>query len=389
MNYALWIPSWYPSRVDNFAGDFIERHAKAAALFIPLHVIFIVKDPNLGLGITEKEERLYNDNSGATIYYYGSANHTGFLELLFSFFFQLKLFAKAYNNFIKLYEKPSLIHLQVAVKYSWIAWWWSVSKNIPLVISEQWTGYLKEANHEWLTLKYWQKWTLKKAFAKAVLLTTVSKYLAENIALKFDCVPQHVVIPNVVDTSIFKPDDNQLTGVFQFIHISTLSFQKNFNEILQACSIVKKNGFSFQLVVYGSSGNQYQTEIENKDLSNEIILKGEASQSILAKDMASSNALILYSLYETFGCVIIEANACGIPCIVSDIPAFEENVSQNSTGIKVPLHRPDLLSDCMVRFIKNEYHFERNKIISATIEKYCMEKIGKLFADEYRKILSV
>jgi len=37
----LWLVSWYPNKYDLFDGDFIQRHAKAAALYNDIHVLFI------------------------------------------------------------------------------------------------------------------------------------------------------------------------------------------------------------------------------------------------------------------------------------------------------------------------------------------------------------
>ena len=37
----LWLVSWYPNRNDKFDGDFIQRHARAAAIYHDVHVIFV------------------------------------------------------------------------------------------------------------------------------------------------------------------------------------------------------------------------------------------------------------------------------------------------------------------------------------------------------------
>ena len=36
--YILWLPSWYPNKLDPFDGDFIQRHAVAVSAFVPVHV---------------------------------------------------------------------------------------------------------------------------------------------------------------------------------------------------------------------------------------------------------------------------------------------------------------------------------------------------------------
>jgi len=42
--YILWLPSWYPNKLAPFDGDFIQRHARAAALYNDIHVIYAAPD---------------------------------------------------------------------------------------------------------------------------------------------------------------------------------------------------------------------------------------------------------------------------------------------------------------------------------------------------------
>ena len=37
----LWLASWYPNKIDGFKGDFIQRHAKAAAIYEDVQVIHV------------------------------------------------------------------------------------------------------------------------------------------------------------------------------------------------------------------------------------------------------------------------------------------------------------------------------------------------------------
>ncbi len=388
---TLWIPSWYPTRVEPYSGDFIERHAKAVAMFSSLQVIFVVKDETLSFGAIEMEERQYGTDSGAWIYYYGPGKNGKWLTALLSFFFKVTLFSKGYKRFYAMYSKPSLLHLHVTVRHSWIAWWLSVKKKIPLIISEHWVGFLDEAKEEWNELSFFQRWCMQKVLKKALLLTTVSEYLANAINSKYKHIPSVVVIPNVVDATIFKPDEsNAATNVAQFIHISTLSGQKNFGEIIEACVMVKKKGYNFRLAVYAPANNWYKKQIAENGLGDIIIFKKETTQVQLAKEMAISKALILYSLFETFGCVLIETNACGVPCIVSDLEIFKENTVENITAAIVPLHRPDMLCNKMISFINGaERSFEKEKIAAFSKTNFSFEKVGYLFFEEYKKLLGV
>ncbi len=386
MSRALWLPSWYPHKNSLYDGDFIERHAKAASLYISLQVIFIVKDNSLGFGKVEIEERKYFNDSAAWIYYFGSSQ-VFFIDYFFSFLFKLKLYSKGYTRFLSLYGKPSLLHVHVAVNNGLLAYWWSLKKNIPLIISEHWTGYLKEAASQWKHSAFFKKYFIQKIFSRALLFTAVSEHLANNIQTKIKKYPRHAIIPNTVDTGIFKLSAKKhKDNVTTFIHVSTLTPQKNFNEIIAACSKLKEQNFSFKLIVIGRN-KEYENLVKERKLGVFISFKNEIPQELLSIEMQESDAIILYSLYETFGCVIIEANACGTPCLVSDIKTFDENVQQNITGLKMPLHNPEMLANAMIKIITKQISFDSKIIADFAQKHYSMEVVGKLFLEEYKKII--
>jgi glycosyltransferase involved in cell wall biosynthesis len=107
----------------------------------------------------------------------------------------------------------------------------------------------------------------------------------------------------------------------------------------------------------------------------------------LADFVRQSLALVLYSSYETFGCVIIEANTCGIPVVVSDIPVFHETVTEGVNGIFVKPNDPVALAERMIEMIKTHSSFNSNTI-AATSSKYRYEKVGKQFSDWYDEMLA-
>lgn len=384
MRYALLIPGWFPSTINFLAGDFIERHAKAASAYFPIKVLFVVKDDTLQPGEVKLEYDKISDNYETYIYYYSSAHKIKAVEKLRSVRLQSKCLYEGYKKIVQDHGKPSLIHAHVVIKHGWFALLKSRKDKIPLLVSEQWTGYLDAAKHEFKTLSSFQKQYIKKLFQHADHVTTVSSFLAKQIRKKFQ-FKDHTVIPNLVDTSIFLPREKADAAIKNFIHISTLSYQKNFDEIISACIELKKSTTNFHLKVVSPANDHYKQKIKEEQLGNYISFHEEVPQTKLRELVATSDALILYSNYETFGCVIVEANACGVPVITSDFPVFEENVQEGITGFKVPLHQPALLADRMLKVANAQHSFDKEAIIRITKEKYSAEVIGKQFAEVYNR----
>ena len=277
------------------------------------------------------------------------------------------------------------MHVHVALNVSRQAIWLKKIYSIPILISEHWTGYLPEAKPNLDKYNHIYKRWLQKIFKEATAVTVVSKVLGDAIQNRFNI--NYQVIPNVVDTDIFFPVQKQDSSKTKFIHVSLLNYQKNPHDIIEAFHFVKKQGYNFQLVIYGPANIEIKQQVNDKDLQEEIIFKKEVPQNILANDMQQSDALILYSRYETFGCVVIEANACGIPVIVSDIPVFREYLVENMSGIFAKPNNHSALAEKIIYFINNKNIFSSTEIANHTKNIFSYDAVAQRFAAVYKNIL--
>lgn len=384
MKYVLLIPGWFPSRKNFLAGDFIERHARAAARFFPVKVLFVVKDNNLPFGKFEFEQTEPAHGYETLVIYYSARSRFRWLEKAASGWLQARGLYKGFQKLVAQHGLPSLIHAHVLVKHAWFALRQARRYHLPLMTSEQWTGYLPEAKGEFETLTAFQKRTIAAVFANAVHTTTVSEYLAKQIQARYP-LRSYTVVPNLVNESVFVPSADTAARKTRFIHISTLSYQKNIGEMLDACRLLVEYGADFELLIIGPAESAYTQQLHEPILSKVVRFEHEVPQAELQKLMAASDALLLYSNYETFGCVVVEANACGLPVIASDHPVFSENVEEGVTGFRVPLHDTRKLAECMQKIINKDHRFNKERIREITLRKYSMEVVGKQFAELYRR----
>src|SRR5690349_1647869 len=119
---ALWLTSWYPNKLDAVNGDFIQRHARAVALFSKVDVIHLEPDKNNVLSDRVEIWKATNGNLSETIVLYQLNNNFLFGKLI-SFKRYLSLFKKQIQQYISLYGKPDIIHVHVPVKAGIIALW--------------------------------------------------------------------------------------------------------------------------------------------------------------------------------------------------------------------------------------------------------------------------
>lgn len=386
--YILWLPSWYPNELTPYDGDFIQRHARAVAPLQPVHVFHIIRDRQRKW---TRSTRLVEKVQGPlteTILYYASPNlPIASLDKLVS---QWK-FMWHYRRYLrKLFgEKgfPDLVHVHVVYKAGLIGRWIRKKWGIPFVLTEQWTLHLPEAKPNLFDLSYAEQHLISRIMDHAEWVLPVSQYLGEAMKEHWPHI-RLAVVPNVVDHTMFKPGPPKAAeGTLRLIHISTLSYQKDPESLVTALSLLQQRGVDFTLDLFGPISAEISGLFEKSGIQQRVRFHGEKPQSVLAPILAAADALILYSRYETFGCVLIEAHACGVPVVVPDTPLMREIIEPEKNGWLVAPHDPVALADTLEKIGKREYKMDPALIRESSL-KFSLETIGKQYVNVYETILA-
>ena len=137
-----------------------------------------------------------------------------------------------------------------------------------------------------------------------------------------------VVVPNFVDTRAFAPaTDPPEPGSLAFV--GRLSSEKNLHPLLEALSGL--DGASLTLVGDGPLRSELESRAEA--LGVEARFLGRVSHKRLPAILTRSEAFVLPSLYEGHPKAAIEAMACGLPVIGTDVPGIRDLVRDGETGV--------------------------------------------------------
>ena len=99
--------------------------------------------------------------------------------------------------------------------------------------------------------------------------------------------------------------------------------------------------FPFRLQVVGGSLdaspelNELKSKIQEADLTDRVDIIGSVSQEKLVYYYNSCDIFVMPSLHESFGLAALEAMACGIPVVVSDVGGLKTFVTDSETGFLV------------------------------------------------------
>jgi len=157
-------------------------------------------------------------------------------------------------------------------------------------------------------------------YKNCIVLTDSLKASIHNISPKMDIV----VIPNGIEDSLFQ--ENSDTKKNHILFLGRLDiYQKGLDILLKAYKKLPPD--SPKLVLAGTGNEkdviQLKQNIKNLGLEERIILKGKVKGGEKNKLLSSAYFLVAPSRFESFGIVIAEAFACGVPVICTSIEGFE------------------------------------------------------------------
>lgn len=108
-------------------------------------------------------------------------------------------------------------------------------------------------------------------------------------------------------------------------HVGSFSTVKNHEFLIDILKILKEKGFAGKLILVGDGKLRTKIEktVDEENLSDYILFLG--MQSDIPNLMSMFDVLLLPSFYEGVPGVIVEAQAAGTPCIISDFVTKEVN----------------------------------------------------------------
>ena len=166
------------------------------------------------------------------------------------------------------------------------------------------------------------------------------------------------ILPRGLDTDLFTPahrDTNfwerhgSKNGAVRLLYVGRISREKDLDVLAAAFRQLREEGLPVNLLMVGH-GPYSQALAESLP---EAIFTGYLEGEELAKAYASSDIFVFPSTTDTFGNVIIEAQACGLPVIVSDLGGPKELVSHGLDGLITKSHNVEDFTNA-VRTLVND-----------------------------------
>ncbi|APQ97025.1 glycosyltransferase [Clostridium botulinum] len=376
----LVISNWYPNKNNVVSGIFVNEQVKALKLLGVNIIVFFPFDKSI------KEGVLVEDIEEGILVY--RANTDNLKNSKLSRISSIRKSLKILNKIVIKHD-INLIHAHVCYVAGIISYLYNkFYKKIPYIITEHSSKVSQYSS------KFYNKILFYSAYKNAEKVISVSRSL-ENELKSLGYIFNSKIIGNIVDTKYYTTDneyklyDSSLKGLF--IGLMGDNEVKGIQYLLPAISnFVKKHNYnvSFTFIGDGPKKIKYEKMVKELGIANICTFKGTILKKDIPEHIMKHDFLILPSIKETFGSVLIEAMAAGKPVLTTKCGGPEEFVT-DKLGIVVKSKDIESLEKGLYEMVNNYKTFDKNYIKKFAQNEFSYETIGKKIKDTYCEVLSV
>jgi glycosyltransferase involved in cell wall biosynthesis len=164
-------------------------------------------------------------------------------------------------------------------------------------------------------------------------------------------------IPFGVDLELFKPlKTNALEDVTIGI-VKKLEKKYGIDYLIRAFAQLPADGWKIKLLIVGDGSEESSLRqlCQSLHIERRVHFAGFVAHNKVPDYLNKIDIFVVPSIQpsETFGVAAVEAAACGIPVIASNIGGLPEVVVDGQTGFLVPPKKPEAIADKIMLLIKN------------------------------------
>lgn len=156
-------------------------------------------------------------------------------------------------------------------------------------------------------------------------------------------------ITPAIDINLFKlkNDIGKINSPLRILTVGRLSWIKNFETAITVIKILRNKGIDviYEIAGAGTELERLKFAVYQYGLDEKVIFHGQVNQDKIKELMINSDIYLQPSYQEGFCVSVIEAQATGLLCVVSDADGLKENVVDGVTGWIVPKRKPEKFAD--------------------------------------------
>lgn len=263
--------------------------------------------------------------------------------------YPFKTFPLSQLNPIEFYKIPSLYkrlaetvktivsaeHIEIVHSHWLVPTGYIVSRELPSDVPHIITAHGTDVN-KLLNMPLANK-IVKKTLDMSNRIIAVSRALKLDITKKTGISADKIsTIYNGVNTALFRPPSHrQKSDRFRILYVGSLFKVKRVDRLIRGIRLLNEeyeHKDILKVVIVGDGPEREHLEKLSQNIRDIVHFEGKQPYYKIPEYMKNSDVLVLPSMSEGFPSVVVEALACGLPVIASNVGGIHEAVIHEKTG---------------------------------------------------------
>jgi teichuronic acid biosynthesis glycosyltransferase TuaC len=272
--------------------------------------------------------------------------------------------------------RPDLVHAHSCLSAGVLAVAIKKRYDIPFIVTEHSIGAARG--------RWWERHLISRVASAAHRRIAVSPYLGgllENRypGLSWDYLPNVLgenFLAAAAPASMLREE-----GAFVFVCVARLSPEKGHVRLIEAfaSAFAGRAEVRLQLVGDGPSRPDLERLSRRLGIATQVDFLGSLTPADVRAALETADAFVLASRFETFGVVVIEAFACGLP-VLSTACGGPDHLIDETNGLLVPTGSPKALRDALVEMRHQASRYDRAAIRADAMRRFGPDAFARQFA---------
>ncbi len=226
-------------------------------------------------------------------------------------------------------------------------------------------------------------------------VTSISAYLRDLTYREFDVKRKIQVVPNFVNCDVYtRPQDQSgrerwaKQGEPILMHLSNFRPVKRVTDVVEIFARVREQ-IPAKLVMMGDGPDRGAAEylVRQKHLTKDVFFLGK--QDVVQEKLGLGDLFLLPSESESFGLAALEAMACEVPVIATEVGGLPEVVTHGVDGYLIPVRDVEAGAKFALEILTSPDHgraMGKRARVNAKA-KYCANDVIPQYEAYYRKVL--
>lgn len=270
------------------------------------------------------------------------------------------------DRYVERHGVPDLIHAQSGRWAGAAAARIGARHGISYALTEHFSGLFRDAVFPW-------RWPLVQegydgAGALAAVSTSLRRAVANNGLAPASEIEIH---PNLAPAAFFQapPSGRPAPPPFRLVTVARLSPRKNVGGLLDALARQTDAETTLTVVGDGPRRSELERRARTLGLDDRVRFLGKRDRASVRTVLWAAHAFVLPSHHETFGVVLLEAMATGLPVLATASGGPEDLVTPEA-GLLVPPGDPEALAEGLSTLRTRWSAFDTEAVRSRTHEQY-------------------